>query len=188
MGHARRAGRGGVRLVSQECVCACIDPWERDGRTDFHREDSATRDRTWELMSVKKVVRADADWFGRLTPQQYYVTRKPRRIRPLPALIINCTRRGCFGASAVKMPCSVRRTSTIRARAGRPSPRRLRRRTCAPWMRRGRRSIRASRCCAENAMRIWGTFSTTVRRRRLLRYCINESSLRFVAGLSTLWA
>jgi peptide-methionine (R)-S-oxide reductase len=45
---------------------------------------------------VKKVVRADSDWFARLTPQQYYVTRKASTDTPFTGTYYQLHQNGLF--------------------------------------------------------------------------------------------
>jgi peptide-methionine (R)-S-oxide reductase len=47
-------------------------------------------------VTIPKVVRADADWFGRLTPQQYYVTRKASTDIPFTGTYYQLHQNGLF--------------------------------------------------------------------------------------------
>ena len=114
-------------------------------------------------VTIPKVVRADADWFGRLTPQQYYVTRKASTDTPFTGTYYQLHQAGLFRCICCGNACSARRTNTIPARAGPPSPRRSPKKMYAPWRAWFRRSTSALRCYARSATRTWGTSSMTVR-------------------------
>ena len=74
--------------------------------------------------------------------------------------------RGFTGASAAPLRCLARTPSTIRVRDGLHSRLPSRKRICGVWMNQVRRWTQGSKCCAVDAMRIWGISSAMVRSRR----------------------
>jgi len=131
------------------------------------------------LMTVQKTVRTDSDWFGRLTPQQYYVTRKHSTDTPFTGTYYQLHQKGLF-----RCICCGNALFSSEAKydsgTGWPS-------FSAPIAKENVRSAGGSldigievlcKQCDAHLGHIFddGPPPTS------LRYCINESSLRFLAG------
>jgi peptide-methionine (R)-S-oxide reductase len=132
------------------------------------------------LMSVKKVVRDDADWFGRLTPQQYYVTRKHSTDTPFTGTYYQLHQKGLFRCICCGNAL-FHSNDKYDSGTGWPS-------FTAPIAKENVRTVDGPGASLEAGIEVLckecdahlGHIFNDGPPPTLLRYCINESSLRFV--------
>jgi peptide-methionine (R)-S-oxide reductase len=132
------------------------------------------------LMSVKKVVRSDADWFARLTPQQYYVTRKHSTDMPYTGTYYLLHQQGLFRCICCDNAL-FRSDDKYDSGTGWPA-------FSAPIAKENVRTLDAPGASLDSGIEVLckecdahlGHIFSDGPPPTLLRYCINESSLRFV--------
>jgi peptide-methionine (R)-S-oxide reductase len=131
-------------------------------------------------MSVKKIVRSDADWFARLTPQQYYVTRKHSTDTPFTGTYYRLHQQGMFRCICCENAL-FRSDDKYDSGTGWPA-------FSAPIAKENVRSVDAPGASLDAGIEVLcrecdahlGHIFNDGPPPTLLRYCINESSLRFV--------
>lgn len=134
------------------------------------------------LQKVKKIVRTDADWFGRLTPQQYYVTRKGSTDMPYTGTYYLLHQKGIFRCVCCGNAL-FRSEEKYDSGTGWPA-------FTAPIAKENVRTVEAQGATLDTGIEVvckecdahLGHIFNDGPPPTLLRYCINESSLRFVAG------
>ncbi len=134
------------------------------------------------LMSVKKVVRDDSDWFGRLTPQQYYVTRKHSTDTPFTGTYYQLHQLGLFRCICCGNAL-FHSNDKYDSGTGWPS-------FSAPIAKENVRTVDGPGASLDSGIEVLckecdahlGHIFNDGPPPTLLRYCINESSLRFVAA------
>src|SRR5579872_2225916 len=133
-------------------------------------------------VTIAKVVRADADWFGRLTPQQYYVTRKASTDTPFTGTYYQLHQSGLFRCICCGNAL-FRSQDKYDSGTGWPS-------FTAPIAKENVRTapglmasldIGIEVVCKECDAHLGHIFNDGPPPTSL-RYCINESSLRFIAA------
>jgi peptide-methionine (R)-S-oxide reductase len=132
------------------------------------------------LMSIKKVVRSDADWFARLTPQQYYVTRKHSTDMPYTGTYYLLHQQGLFRCICCDNAL-FRSDDKYDSGTGWPA-------FSAPIAKENVRTLAAPGASLDSGIEVLckecdahlGHIFNDGPPPALLRYCINESSLRFV--------
>jgi peptide-methionine (R)-S-oxide reductase len=134
------------------------------------------------LVSLKKVVRTDADWFARLTPQQYYVTRKHSTDTPFTGTYYQLHKPGMFRCICCENALF---SSDAKYDSGTGWPA-----FSAPIAKENVRTADAPGASLDSGIEVLcrecdahlGHIFNDGPPPTLLRYCINESSLRFVAA------
>jgi peptide-methionine (R)-S-oxide reductase len=131
-------------------------------------------------VSVKKVVRSEADWFGRLTPQQYYVTRKHSTDTPFTGTYYQLHKPGLFRCicceNALFSSDTKYDSGTGWPSFSAPIAKENVRTVDTPW---ASLDIGIEVLCRQCDAHLGHIFNDGPPPTSL-RYCINESSLRFV--------
>jgi peptide-methionine (R)-S-oxide reductase len=134
------------------------------------------------LATVPKIVRSDSDWFGRLTPQQYYVTRKGSTDMPYTGTYYLLHQAGLFRCVCCDNALFA---SDAKYDSGTGWPA-----FTGPIAKENVRSVEEPGASLDSGIEVLcrqcdahlGHIFNDGPPPGLVRYCINESSLRFVPG------